>query len=434
MKTFLIKDILAREILDSRGNPTIETTVTLANGVTGTASVPSGASTGLHEAHELRDGDKKRYLGKGVLKAVGNVNTEIKNALVGASAADSEKLDTLLIKLDGSPNKARLGANAILSVSLSAARAVANALNLPLYAYLGGANATTLPVPMCNILNGGAHASNTIDIQEFMIVPVGAPSFSEAIRWCAEIFHNLSKVLKESGFSASVGDEGGFAPNLKTAEDALNIILKAIKQAGYNTENQIKIAIDAAASGWLAEDGTYFLPKSKEKYTRDELVEYWVKIANSYPIISLEDTLAEDDHEGFIKLTKKLGNRVQIVGDDLYATNTKRLSDGIKQKSANSILVKPNQIGTLTETLNAIGIAQRAGFTTIISHRSGETEDTIIADLAVGTGSTQIKTGSLSRSERVAKYNRLLKIESELGKKAKYAGIKAFYNIKDIRL
>lgn len=429
MKKFIIKDILAREIIDSRGNPTIETTVTLKNGATGVNAVPSGASTGLYEAHELRDGDKNRYLGKGVLKAVNNVNTEIKQALIGFNAGKQEELDNFLIELDGTHNKSRLGANAILSVSLAAAKAVANALKLPLYTYLSNGKATSLPVPMCNIINGGAHAANTVDIQEFMIMPIGAPNFSEGIRWCAEIFHNLSKVLKNKGFATSVGDEGGFAPNLNSAEEVLEVILQAIKLAGYNTTTQIKIAIDAAASEWQAENNSYFLPKSKVAYTSDELVEYWVNLSKKYPIISLEDPLSEDDHEGFAKLTKKLGKKVQIVGDDLFVTNTERLSAGIKQKSANSILIKLNQIGTLTETLQAIKMAQDANFTTVISHRSGETEDTTIADLAVATNATQIKTGSLSRSDRVAKYNRLLKIELELGNKANYHGKQAFYNL-----
>lgn len=429
MKKFIIKDILAREIIDSRGNPTIETTVTLKNGVCGTSAVPSGASTGMYEAHELRDGDKQRYLGKGVLKAVNNVNTEIKQALIGFNAGNQEELDKFLIELDGTHNKARLGANAILSVSLSAAKAVANAQKLPLYAYLSKGKANGLPVPMCNIINGGAHAANTVDIQEFMIMPVGAPSFSEGIRWCAEIFHHLSKVLKSQGFATSVGDEGGFAPNLRNADEVIDVILQAIKLAGYNTTDQIKIAIDAAASEWQAENNSYFLPKGKIAYTSDELVEYWVKLVKKYPIISLEDPLSEDDHTGFAKLTKKLGKTVQIVGDDLFVTNTERLENGIKQKSANSILIKLNQIGTLTETLKAIKMAQDANFTTVISHRSGETEDTTIADLAVATNATQIKTGSLSRSDRVAKYNRLLKIELELGSNANFYGKKAFYNL-----
>lgn len=430
MKTFKIKDIFAREIIDSRGNPTIETCVTLNNGSKGVAAVPSGASTGLYEAHELRDNDKKRYNGKGVLLAVTNVNNKIKNELIGKVANNQRFIDELLIKLDGTQNKSNLGANAILSVSLATAKAVANAKGLPLYTYIGNKNSKILPVPMCNIINGGEHASNNIDIQEFMIMPVGAPTFSEGIRWSVEIFHALKKVLKNKGLSTSVGDEGGFAPNLKTAEEALDNIIEAIKEAKYKPGKDIMIAIDAAASGWATDDGNYLLPKSKIKYTVDELIKYWSNLVKEYPIISLEDPLGENDHAGFKKLTALIGKKVQIVGDDLFVTNTERLKQGIENKSANSILIKLNQIGTLTETLDAINLAQNAGFTTVISHRSGETEDTTIADLAVATNSTQIKTGSLCRSERVAKYNRLLAIELELAPNSTYASTSAFYQLK----
>lgn len=428
MKTFKIKDIFAREIIDSRGNPTIEACVTLNNGSKGVAAVPSGASTGLYEAHELRDNDKKRYNGKGVLLAVTNVNNKIKNELIGKVANNQRFIDELLIKLDGTQNKSNLGANAILSVSLATAKAVANAKGLPLYAYIGNKNSKILPVPMCNIINGGEHASNNIDIQEFMVMPVGAPTFSEGIRWCVEIFHALKKVLKSKGLSTSVGDEGGFAPNLKTAEEALDNIIEAIKKANYKPGKDIMIAIDAAASGWATDDENYLLPKSKIKYTVDELIKYWSNLVKKYPIISLEDPLGENDHAGFKKLTALIGKKVQIVGDDLFVTNTERLKQGIENKSANSILIKLNQIGTLTETLDAINLAQNAGFTTVISHRSGETEDTTIADLAIATNSTQIKTGSLCRSERVAKYNRLLAIELDLAPKAVYSSTSTFYN------
>ena len=426
MKKYIIKDVIGREILDSRGNPTIEVTVELKSGHKGVMSVPSGASTGMYEAHELRDGDQSRYLGKGVLQAVINVNTEIRKAVMGFNAAMQQQLDNLLIELDGTPNKSRLGANAILGVSVAAAKAVANAKGQELYEYLSNGQATNLPVPMCNILNGGAHASNTIDIQEFMVMPLGAPNFHEAIRWAAEIFHHLAKVLKQKGFSTSVGDEGGFAPNLSSAEEALDYILTAIKNAGYEAGKDVFIALDAAASEWEKEDGTYFLPKKKLAYTSAELNKYWENLVKAYPIISLEDPLGENDHKGWKALTKKIGKTVQVVGDDLFVTNTKRLQEGIKNQSANSILIKLNQIETLTETLQAINVAHEAGFTTVISHRSGETEDTTIADLAVATNSTQIKTGSLSRSDRVAKYNRLLAIELKLGSNAKYAAQQAF--------
>lgn len=422
MKELLIENIFAREILDSRGNPTIETTVVLKDGVSGTCGVPSGASTGKYEAFELRDNDKKRYLGKGVLTAVNNVNTEIKRALVGFDALKQREIDDLLVRLDGTENKSRLGANAILSVSVACAKAVANQLNLPLYRHLGGERATLLPLPMCNIINGGAHAENSLDIQEFMIMPVGAESFKEGIRWCAEVFHNLKILLKSKGLSVSVGDEGGFAPNLKSADEALDFILLAIENAGYNTTSQFKIAIDAAASEWRKSETEYFLHKSKLSFSTEELVSYWENLVKKYPIASLEDPLAEDDFEGWRKLTERIGKTVQIVGDDLFVTNTQRLKMGIEQKLATAILIKPNQIGTLTETLNAIEMAHRAGFKTVISHRSGETEDTTIADLAVATSSTQIKSGSISRSERVAKYNRLLEIERQLDGKSTFAG------------
>ena len=383
MASTSIKNIFAREILDSRGNPTVEAIVTLESGAQGVAAVPSGASTGIFEAVELRDGDKKRYLGKGVLKAVNNVNTEIFEALKGKDALDYAANDKIMIELDGTENKGRLGANAILAVSLAASKAAANSLGVPLYKYLGGDSATILPVPMCNIINGGAHASNNVDIQEFMIMPVNAPSFTEGIRWCAEVFHHLAKVLTSKGLSTAVGDEGGFAPNLKSSDEALDTILEAIEKAGYRPGDDIKIALDAASSEWYTEQGDYFLPKNKQRMTRDELVEYWDKLTAKYPIISLEDGLAEEDWEGWQKLTQKIGKRVQLVGDDLFVTNTKRLQRGIENNVANSILIKPNQIGSLSETINAVKMAQNAGYTAVMSHRSGETEDTTIADLAV---------------------------------------------------
>jgi enolase len=429
MASTSIKNVFAREIIDSRGNPTVEAIVTLESGAQGVAAVPSGASTGIFEAVELRDGDKKRYLGKGVLKAVNNVNTEIFEALKGQDALDYAANDKIMIELDGTENKGRLGANAILAVSLAASKAAAKTLGIPLYKYLGGDSATVLPVPMCNIINGGAHASNNIDIQEFMIMPVSAHSFTEGIRWCAEVFHHLAKVLTSKGLSTAVGDEGGFAPDLKSSDEALDTILEAIEKAGYIPNDDIKIALDAASSEWYTEQGDYFLPKNKQKMTRDELVEYWDKLTSKYPIISLEDGLAEEDWEGWQKLTQKIGKRVQLVGDDLFVTNTKRLQRGIENNVANSILIKPNQIGSLSETINAVKMAQNAGYTAVMSHRSGETEDTTIADLAVATGATQIKTGSLSRSERIAKFNRLLYIEYELGNNAKYPALDAFYQL-----
>lgn len=428
MKNEII-DINAREILDSRGIPTIEACVTLVGNTKGVAAIPSGASTGTFEAVELRDGDKNRYFGKGVLKAVNNVKTTIKKALVGLNALDQKTIDKKLIDLDGSVNKSNLGANAILAVSLATAKAAAENKNLPLYKYLSKKDEYYLPVPMCNILNGGAHASNNIDIQEFMIMPLGAKTFTEGIRWCAEIFQTLKTILSNKGHSTSVGDEGGFAPNLESAEQALDLIMEAIALSGYTAGKDIKIAIDAAASEWWTEEG-YKLPKEKTQYTTLELIDYWCSLIEKYPIVSLEDPLGEEDWKGWTELTKRIGKRIQIVGDDLYVTNPERLSKGLKIKASNSILIKLNQIGTLTETLSAIDMANKSNFTTVISHRSGETEDTTIADLAVAVGATQIKTGSLSRSERIAKFNRLMQIEEELGKKGHYWSEKAFPNLK----
>lgn len=425
-----IENVKAMEILDSRGNPTIRTEVTLANGVSGIAAVPSGASTGAFEAVELRDEDKMRYQGKGVLKAVENVNIAIFEAIKGMDACRQNEIDNVMLDIDGTDNKSRLGANAILSVSLAVARAAAASLGIPLYRYIGGCDAHTLPVPMMNILNGGVHASNNVDIQEFMIMPVGAPSFTEGLRWCAEVFHSLKKVLSDRGLSTSVGDEGGFAPNLDDDEEALKVILEGIEKAGYQPGEQFKIAMDPAASEWYEKDGSYLLPKKQKRLSAEELIDFWSSLIEKYPIISLEDGLAEEDWNGWKKLTEKLGEKVQIVGDDLFVTNTKRLKKGIDLGVSNSILIKLNQIGTLTETLEAIYMAQRAGFTTVISHRSGETEDTIIADLAVAMNAGQIKTGAPSRGERVAKYNRLLQIENELGRTALYKGMSSFYNLK----
>lgn len=430
-----IVDVLAREIMDSRGNPTVEVEVYVNDGTdnyVGRAAVPSGASTGVHEACELRDGDKTRYMGKGVLKAVESVNTEIADAVIGLNALDQIEIDNAMIALDGTENKSRLGANAILGVSLATARAAAECLGMPLYTYIGGCNAHTLPVPMMNILNGGAHASNNVDIQEFMIMPVGAKTFREALRMCAEVFHTLKKLLNAQGLATSVGDEGGFAPNLKKDEDALKVIVEAIETAGFKPGDDFRIAIDAATSEWFVnEDGGYYLlPKAKKKMTRAQMVKMWKDFANKYPIISLEDGMAEDDWEGWAMLTKELGKKIQLVGDDLFVTNTKRLSDGIDNRIANSILIKVNQIGTLTETLNAIQMANRAGYTAVVSHRSGETEDTTIADIAVALNAGQIKTGAPSRSDRVAKYNQLLRIEDELENTAYYPGINAWFNLK----
>ena len=427
-----IVDVVAREILDSRGNPTVEVEVTLDDGTVGRAAVPSGASTGIYEACELRDGDKSRYMGKGVEKAVANVNTEIAEALIGMNVLDQPAIDKTMIDLDGTPNKTRLGANAILGASLACAKAAAQSLGTSLYNYIGGVNAKILPMPMMNILNGGAHATNNVDIQEFMIMPVSAPSFREALRRCAEVFHTLKTVLKENGTpAAGVGDEGGYAPNLKKDEDALKVIVKAIEEAGFKPGEDFMIAIDAASSEWLDEEQKlYIQPKSGKKLTQQQLVNMWKKFADNYPIISLEDGMAETDWEGWAMLTKAIGDRVQLVGDDLFVTNVKRLADGIQKKVGNSILIKVNQIGTLTETLDAIQMANRAGYTAIVSHRSGETEDTTIADIAVATNAGQIKTGAPSRTDRVAKYNQLLRIEEELGDVAQYLGKDAFFNLK----
>ncbi|NLB41507.1 MAG: phosphopyruvate hydratase [Clostridiales bacterium] len=425
-----IIDVFAREILDSRANPTVEVEVYLEGGAMGRAAVPSGASTGAFEAVELRDGDKERYLGKGVQKAVDNVNNIIAEEIIGMNALDQVGIDELMIELDGTPNKAKLGANAILGVSMAVAKAAAEQLGLPLYQYLGGVNAKVLPVPMMNILNGGEHADNTVDIQEFMVMPVGATSFREAVRMCAEIYHNLKAVLKGKGYSTAVGDEGGFAPNLKTNEEAIEVILEAVEKAGYKPGEDIRIAIDAAASELYGEDGSYHFPGEGVVRTTEELVDYYVGLADKYPIISLEDGLDEDDWDGWKLLTEKLGNRIQVVGDDLFVTNTERLAKGIQLETANSILIKVNQIGTITETLDAIQMANRAGYTAVISHRSGETEDTTIADLVVAMNAGQIKTGAPSRTDRVAKYNQLIRIEEELGDLAQYPGLSAWFNLK----
>lgn len=426
-----IVDVLGREILDSRGNPTVEVEVYLEDGTMGRASVPSGASTGIYEACELRDGDKSRYMGKGVENAVKNVNTEIAECLIGMNVLDQVAIDKAMIELDGTPNKSRLGANAILGASLACAKAAAESLGVALYNYIGGVNAKQLPVPMMNILNGGAHATNNVEIQEFMIMPVSAPSFREALRRCAEVFHTLKTVLKENGTpAAGVGDEGGYAPNLKKDEDALKVIVEAIEKAGYKPGEDFKIAIDAASSEWWDdEQKCYVQPKSGKKLTQQQLVNMWKKFADNYPIISLEDGMAETDWEGWAMLTKAIGDRVQLVGDDLFVTNVERLATGIEKKVGNAILIKVNQIGTLTETLDAIQMANRAGYTAIVSHRSGETEDATIADIAVALNAGQIKTGAPSRTDRVAKYNQLLRIEEELDTAAQYAGMNAFYNI-----
>ena len=427
-----IVDVLGREILDSRGNPTVEVEVYLEDGTMGRASVPSGASTGIYEACELRDGDKSRYMGKGVENAVKNVNTEIAECLIGMNVLDQVAIDKAMIELDGTPNKSRLGANAILGASLACAKAAAESLGVALYNYIGGVNAKQLPVPMMNILNGGAHATNNVEIQEFMIMPVSAPSFREALRRCAEVFHTLKTVLKENGTpAAGVGDEGGYAPNLKKDEDALKVIVEAIEKAGYKPGEDFKIAIDAASSEWWDdEQKCYVQPKSGKKLTQQQLVNMWKKFADNYPIISLEDGMAETDWEGWAMLTKAIGDRVQLVGDDLFVTNVERLATGIEKKVGNAILIKVNQIGTLTETLDAIQMANRAGYTAIVSHRSGETEDATIADIAVAVNAGQIKTGAPSRTDRVAKYNQLLRIEEELGDVAQYLGMDAFFNLK----
>jgi enolase len=420
-----IAAIIGREVLDSRGNPTVEAEVQLASGAGGTAIVPSGASTGEHEAVELRDGDAQRYKGKGVLKAVENVNGEIADALGNWDAADQRGLDAKMIELDGTPNKGRLGANAILAVSMAAARAAANEYGLPLYRYLGGALANTLPVPMMNILNGGAHADNNVDFQEFMVMPVGASSFSEALRWGVEVFHTLKGVLKKRGYNTSVGDEGGFAPSLKSNVEAIEVVLEAIEQAGYKPGEDISIALDPAASEFY-QDGKYLFKKSdKSAKSSDDMVRFYAKWVNDYPIVSLEDGLAENDWDGWQNLTKQLGEKIQLVGDDIFVTNIGFLQQGIDKNIANSILIKVNQIGTVSETLDAIDLARRNRYTAVISHRSGETEDTFIADLAVATGAGQIKTGSASRTDRIAKYNQLLRIEEELGDSARFLGLKA---------
>ncbi|MBR5156429.1 MAG: phosphopyruvate hydratase [Clostridia bacterium] len=437
MKQFIeIIDVVAREVMDSRGNPTVEVEVFTEDGYVGRASVPSGASTGAFEAVELRDGDDSRYLGKGVETAVANVNGEIAEAVIGMNVLDQIAIDRTMIALDGTPNKGRLGANAILGVSLACAKAAAEALGVSLYNYIGGCNARTLPVPMMNILNGGKHADNSVNIQEFMIMPVGAKSFKEALKNCAEVFHNLKSVLKAKGYSTAVGDEGGFAPNLKSDEEAIQVIVEAIEKAGYKPGDDFRIAIDAASTEMFEEakkigkDGYYFW-KSDIFKTREEMVAYWEDLANKYPIISLEDGVAEEDWEGWKILTDKLGDKMQLVGDDLFVTNTERLKKGIELGVSNSILIKVNQIGSLTETLEAIQMANRAGYTAVTSHRSGETEDTTIADIAVATNSGQIKTGAPSRTDRVAKYNQLLRIEEELGDTAEYLGLDAWFNLKN---
>ena len=432
MADMTITKVIGREILDSRGNPTVEAEVTLADGTVGRGTAPSGASTGEFEALELRDGDKGRYLGKGVTKAVNNINTVLSKAVTGLSASDIYAVDAAMIKADGTPDKSNLGANAILAVSIATARAASISLGIPLYRFLGGAQATDLPVPMMNILNGGAHADSAVDTQEFMIMPVGAPSFKEALRWCAEVFHNLKALIKKMNDVTAVGDEGGFAPNsLKSDEEAIEKILEAIRTAGFEPGKDFMIAMDAAASEWKSDKGKGFYPqpKSGRDFTTDELIAHWEALVNKYPIISIEDGLDEEDWEGWKKMTEKIGGKVQLVGDDLFVTNTTRLSKGIECGAANSILIKLNQIGSVSETLNAIKLANKNGYTAISSHRSGETADTTIADLAVALNTRQIKTGAPSRSERVAKYNQLLRIEEELGDAAVYPGMKAF-NVK----
>ena len=424
-----IDEIRAREILDSRGNPTVEVEVYLEDGTMGRAAVPSGASTGAHEAVELRDGDKGRYLGKGTMQAVRNVNELIAPELIGRPVTEQAAIDQTMIDIDGTPNKGKLGANAILGVSLACAKAAAEALGLPLYRYIGGVNAKDLPVPMMNILNGGKHADNTVDIQEFMVMPTGACCWADALRMCAEVYHNLAKVLKSKGLSTAIGDEGGFAPNLKTSDETIEVILEAISKAGYRPGEQFHIALDPASTE-MYKDGKYVFEGEGTKRTSAEMVDYYEAMCNKYPIISIEDGMAEDDWDGWVELTKRIGDRVQIVGDDLYVTNTERLKNGIKLGASNSVLIKLNQIGTLTETLETIEMAKRAGWTAVVSHRSGETEDSFIADLVVATNAGQIKTGAPARSERVAKYNQLLRIEEDLDQIARYAGLAAFYNIK----
>jgi len=435
MKQVKIEKVHAREVLDSRGNPTVEVEVTLEDGAFGRAIVPSGASTGAFEAVELRDGDKTRYLGKGVLTAVANVNDIIAKEIIGMNAFELEAVDSKMLELDGTHNKGKLGANAILGVSMAVMRAAADSENIPVYEYLSS-EGVTLPVPMMNILNGGKHADNSVNIQEFMVMPVGAPNFREALRMCAEVFHNLKAVLKAQGYSTAVGDEGGFAPNLKEDEEAFIYIVEAIKKAGYVPGKDFRIAVDAAATEMYEEakkigkDGSYYFWKTDKLYTVDDMIEYWEEMANKYPIISLEDGLSEEDWEGWKALTEKLGNKIQLVGDDLFVTNVERLQKGIDKGVANSILIKVNQIGTITETLAAIDMAHKSGYTAVVSHRSGETEDTTIADIVVALNAGQIKTGAPSRTDRVAKYNQLLRIEERLGDKAKYLGIDAFKSIK----
>ena len=423
-----IEKVIGREIIDSRGNPTVEAEVHLADGTIATGAAPSGASTGEFEALELRDGDKARYGGKGVLNAVHNINTVIHYALVGMDASDIYGIDQAMITADGTPDKSRLGANAILAVSIACARAAAVSMGIPLYRFLGGITGNRLPVPMMNILNGGAHAANTVDVQEFMIMPAGAPSFKEGIRWCTEVFHCLASILKAKGLATSVGDEGGFAPDLESDDAAIELILEAVRKAGYEPGRDFVLAMDAASSEWKGEGkGQYHLPKSGKDYTSAELIEHWKQLCDKYPIYSIEDALDEEDWEGWKLLTRELGNKIQLVGDDLFVTNTERLKKGITEGCGNSILIKLNQIGSVSETLEAIKMAHRAGYTAIASHRSGETEDTTIADLAVALNTCQIKTGAPSRSERVAKYNQLLRIEEELGESAVYPGMDAFH-------
>ncbi len=437
MKDYIaIEEIVAREILDSRGNPTVEVEVLTECGAIGRASVPSGASTGAFEACELRDGDDKRYMGQGVLKAVENINVEICEELIGRNVLEQTEIDRTLVRLDGTPNKSRLGANAILAVSLACAKAAALALGVSLYNYIGGANSKVMPVPMMNIINGGKHADNSISCQEFMIMPVGAKSFNEALRWCVQVFHTLKKTLKKRGYSTAVGDEGGFAPNLENDEDAVKIIVEAIEEAGFKPYDDFRIALDPASTEMFeeakkkGENGKYYFWKTDKMLSREEMVEFWSDWTSKYPIISIEDGMAEEDWEGWDMLTKRLGDKIQLVGDDLFVTNTERLKKGISLNVANSILIKVNQIGTLTETLDAIETANRAGYTAVVSHRSGETEDTTIADIAVAVNAGQIKTGAPSRTDRTAKYNRLLRIEEELDECAIYQGIDAWFNLK----
>lgn len=422
-----IKKIIGREILDSRGNPTVEAEVILSDGTTGRGTAPSGASTGEFEALELRDGDKNRYGGKGVLKAVENINTVINNTLTGMNASDIYAIDKAMTDTDGTKDKSVLGANAILAVSIASAKAASSALNIPLYRFIGGVSGNRLPVPMMNILNGGAHASNTIDVQEFMIMPVGASSFREALRWCSEVFHSLAGLLKSKGLSVAVGDEGGFAPDLSGDEEAVEYIIEAVKKAGYEPERDFMIAIDAASSEWKGDKtGKYILPKAGTEFTSSELIDHWRNLVRKYPIISIEDALDENDWDGWKLLTNELGNKIQLVGDDLFVTNTERISKGISLGAGNSVLIKLNQIGTVSETIEAVKMAKKSGYTAIVSHRSGETADTSIADLAVALNACQIKAGAPNRSERTAKYNQLLRIEEELGSGSVYAGINAF--------